>query len=1396
MMNKKAFLLSMPIIAFGAYAYNVDYSYVGGNNWNGTVTIVAKETIDLTKNPLKLTFSQGGATSFWADGSTQTPINTTTSATQSGDVVTLNFGTNWTTGQDYVLQPGQSITLAFSWTESSGQNPSYQITNVSVGDVAPVQEQGTVNFSQAPGATVPSGTKLNFKNSSTGSVVSVDYVSLGSTKLNYGTYAVSASGVAVTPSNISVSATPQNITVGTTPVVQQGTVKMQAASGAVIPTGTQVSFTNTTTGKVTTVSYAANASITLDYGSYTVASGSLVVAPSNISVSATAQTVTLGKAVAVKQGTVKLKAATNVLLPADTVLTFVNTANGSVTNANYVSLASVKLPYGAYTITGNSTQGAIPLTTQTVNVGATVQNIIVGVANTLGSVKFKTATGVTLPSDTQVSFTNPVGGSKTVAYVAGGSVKLPKDTYSVVAFSSSGAIAVVPGTVTVGTTVQTLTVGSTHVVSQGSVQVGQTANTQALPNDVTVTFTNDVNGKVVSFPYTSGMVQKLDYGTYSITATSATQGNIAISSSSVVISSLSQSVSIGNPVEAQKASVFITVEGLPLGQSTTLSLVGSNGSVIPNVQNGLNKEAYKILPGEYTLTATPVMDANSEYTASSQTVQISAGNNSFVVAFAKQSATAGVPFSYSYMGGNLWTGNLRITANQDINLTKNPIKLTLSQGAASSAWWDSSVTNPVSAGISSSLNGKVLTISFGTKWSDGKDAILESGKTISLNFGWSGSVDGSSSPNYKVTDVTVGEFAIPRGTLQFDTAQSSEAIPADTQIQVTGGGQVYNFSYQSGMKQILNYGNYSITASSGYGGIYTITPSNINLIDGSVKPITIKYQKPIMGSVKVNVVGLPTNAKTTLVFGKSSSTTFADVANGTNTVPYSIPVGATTLSATSVLDGGYIYTLKEQNVTIEQGNNTLNLYFDKAVKPDGLVKGWPSYIAQVGVTNMAGTAQFAGAQVDGVFKYDGDGGNGDPGRIMAPLVPIKTSKLANDLSTPEKKVIPVLVVYTAQMSGGVAYTDFNNSDYVLTKHFINLMLTSQVLQENGAGSIVLNADLLGMIQQNPPVLAHLLSMNIQNREAMNMAYYFISMPRTYTLSTGQNFTGTPLQLYNYMIKNMGLDYYTAEVQWQSLTNATFDDIVKNKATIAVTKGANVPEFADTIQGWVQANNWIIKNFAPSISFGWVENMWASGSAWWIHDNLTPQQIDEQQAKTNTKIFETLGVYNGAYRPDYLAVDRYEMDDSACYGSGFLLNQKDLTNYFTWLEYLSKNNDNVPIMLFQYPGSHVGADQTTWSTTAQYVFGFNKEQFVFPSGVGNQTLNTTAYKVPVGTTLNQYVSDMDGKPHWDVLKKANVFSILWGGGSTTSVGTVPRSDGGWLSNNINQFYKDPVYLDQK
>lgn len=48
-------------------------------------------------------------------------------------------------------------------------------------------------------------------------------------------------------------------------------------------------------------------------------------------------------------------------------------------------------------------------------------------------------------------------------------------------------------------------------------------------------------------------------------------------------------------------------------------------------------------------------------------------------------------------------------------------------------------------------------------------------------------------------------------------------------------------------------------------------------------------------------------------------------------------------------------------------------------------------------------------------------------------------------------------------------------------------------------------------------------------------------------------------------------------------------------------------------------------------------------------------------------------------------------------------------------------------------------------------------------------------------------------HLQQAQKSHIFAIMWGGGSTTSVGHYPTYDGGWLGNKINNYELLPQNL---
>ncbi len=461
---------------------------------------------------------------------------------------------------------------------------------------------------------------------------------------------------------------------------------------------------------------------------------------------------------------------------------------------------------------------------------------------------------------------------------------------------------------------------------------------------------------------------------------------------------------------------------------------------------------------------------------------------------------------------------------------------------------------------------------------------------------------------------------------------------------------------------------------------------------------------------------------------------------------------------------------------------------------------------------------FAGRPLDSIFKYSGDGGNGDPGKITYPIYTINTMKQAQQLTASfSRKVMPVMVVYTAEMSGGTSFKDFDNSNLYLTMHFINLMLdagTMQSWQNSGntnPGSIILNPDLLGMVQQqglwSSQGTGVLNTSFIDVTSATRKAYWFMTTRHTWLIarSWGSPITvsgATPLEFIamvnNGDLKSQGIySAWDIKTGWESAALAIL-------ASAPSTINVSIPPFSNSFTGWISANNWAIRAFGPGITFGWQSNVWSTGSANWVHNNLTDAQIRSSYASPVAALWNQLGVYSGTYRPDFVVFDKYEMDATAAAGIGYLWNQRDLDNYLSFVKQISESVGNPPVMLWQIPGGHlqkIAGDVDTrgshGSTEPDYFFGdsylkadlSNVQPYIL-----NLTLAAGTYNFQGGAKDYLTQNAQDWKTgHMSKARECHVFSILWGGGQTTSVGTVGADDSGWLSSKIIEYYRNPVNL---
>lgn len=559
----------------------------------------------------------------------------------------------------------------------------------------------------------------------------------------------------------------------------------------------------------------------------------------------------------------------------------------------------------------------------------------------------------------------------------------------------------------------------------------------------------------------------------------------------------------------------------------------------------------------------------------------------------------------------------------------------------------------------------------------------------------------------------------------------------------------------------------------------------------------------------------------------------------------------------------------------------------------GTVPGWPSYLAMgaVGGPNITpptesstgGDDDFGGRPVDVVFKYAGSAGNGDPGIIDPPTNALRMTGDLNTISAINRHATRVAIVeYTAQMSGGFATADFSNSatadpasggTHLMPRHLISLAsdafaMNSQPVVYKGRkyyGTLIMNADLMGAIQQGGFIsnVNAALPANAVNT-AVDQALCFLTVRRSYHNTSnpnglsappylGKTYTGTPGSILEQLLAD-GYPVWSINGSQDPYWNTAMGNLIGGSGKTYSQIGAwfnhcidkptynktayKRPNFPKGFEGWVQANNWLIRTFSPAghVTFGWQDNMWAVGSGYWLQKNLSNTAIAGAYStpltswlKTNAPSTIKSGALGAGYVPDYFVFDRYETDDSAGAGAATLYNARSWDNYLTAVGQVSATFGKIPVMLWQIPGSHIpyageAKPELYNGTPGQYVFStapvyFFGDGHLKPdlgnmvagagtttnSAVGNYKLDCgpSAYNCAAGSTYRKYLlayqgkaSNFDwGRDNGKLARAAgnHVFAILWGGGNTTNVikNFSNTDDHGWLAGKLLDYYKGPT-----
>ncbi|HEX4507650.1 MAG TPA: hypothetical protein VH722_18120, partial [Alphaproteobacteria bacterium] len=354
---------------------------------------------------------------------------------------------------------------------------------------------------------------------------------------------------------------------------------------------------------------------------------------------------------------------------------------------------------------------------------------------------------------------------------------------------------------------------------------------------------------------------------------------------------------------------------------------------------------------------------------------------------------------------------------------------------------------------------------------------------------------------------------------------------------------------------------------------------------------------------------------------------------------------------------------------------------------------------------------------------------------------------------------------------------------------------------------------------------------------------------------GKTYVGTPVAILEQMLKD-GYPVWSINGSQDAYWNIAIDNLIggsgKRYSRVGTWFNQCVskpdynhtaykrPNFPAGFEGWVQANNWLIRTFSPAghVTFGWQDNMWAVSSGFWLQATLTNSAIAGAYSTPlanwlarNAPSTVKSARLGASYVPDYFVFDRYEADDSAAPGQSTLYNARSWDNYLTAVGQVSARFSKIPIMLWQIPGSHVPysgeakpelynntSGQYVFSTAPVYFFGDahlkpDLSNIIAGSGsttnaaVGNYAMDCgkTAYNCAVGSKYRQYLRFYQGKANnfdWSrdngKLARAaadHVFAILWGGGNTTNVikNFSNTDDHGWLAGKIVAYYRRPTLI---
>ncbi|MEI6035971.1 MAG: hypothetical protein WCS65_17025 [Verrucomicrobiae bacterium] len=510
--------------------------------------------------------------------------------------------------------------------------------------------------------------------------------------------------------------------------------------------------------------------------------------------------------------------------------------------------------------------------------------------------------------------------------------------------------------------------------------------------------------------------------------------------------------------------------------------------------------------------------------------------------------------------------------------------------------------------------------------------------------------------------------------------------------------------------------------------------------------------------------------------------------------------------------------------------------------------GWPDYLAMGSVTSTCTTDDFSNKpSLDCIFTYDGDGA-GSVGKIEYPTKPDALCNLVPQIASlarkSDSKIIPVLVCYQSNLSTGTTGPADLEDQPTLTMHLINLILSCEVLQNHAKSdgispNIILNPDFLGSewVPAPPIPYAGAAAAKVQVNKALLAAVTFATSPFGGAKSPVEWFNANPGGSKNWatLVPSMTSLPLTG-------TQSAFTPPFTSSSSVTVPQ-----DFTDDVSGWIQAQNWIVRTFAPDARFGWHMNSSAPNGGSWVHPGRWCYSSPEDMAKQYTAFLDSLNVFRNAssakefIKPDYIVFDKASYDEFDSHGwpgnAWYSYNYGGVYNCDDWNTLLGMIGNlsaayGLPVMLWQIPGGHLvttsesPALTTDGSPDATYLLGdanvsiagdtSNLASFIVnPAADGSSTPNPgpdgkVFPPMDAGnnyyfgatppadiTTIPAYLSSGTDKNwqtgHLDKAISSGVFAILWGAGQIVSLAdanTTVIDPGHWLQNHIPTPDKQP------